>query len=53
VMIALLALGWSCYTPFVATVTAFLFRLTAPVFNALGRLPLLKCLSIMKQGSHL
>ncbi|HEX8586444.1 phosphatase PAP2 family protein [Pseudomonas sp.] len=53
VMIALLALGWSCYTPFVATITGFLFRLTAPVFNVLGRLPLLKCLSIMKPGSHL
>ncbi|RJX76344.1 phosphatase PAP2 family protein [Pseudomonas sp. LS-2] len=53
VMIALLALGWSCYTPFVATATGFLLRMTAPVFNLFGRLPLLRCLSIMKPGAHL
>jgi membrane-associated phospholipid phosphatase len=53
VMIALLALGWSCYTPFVAKTTGFFLRLTAPLFNILGRLPLLRCLSIMKPGAHL
>jgi membrane-associated phospholipid phosphatase len=53
VMIALLALGWSCYTPFVAVVTGWLLRATAPLFNLFGRFPLLRCLSIMKPGAHL
>ncbi|MFJ3482570.1 phosphatase PAP2 family protein [Pseudomonas sp. NPDC090202] len=53
VMIALLALGWSCYTPFAARVTGFLMRATAPIFNLFGRIPLLNCLSIMKPGAQL
>jgi membrane-associated phospholipid phosphatase len=53
VMIALLALGWSCYTPFAAIVTGFLLRATAPIFNLFSKVPLLKCLSIMKPGAHL
>nr|WP_314575988.1 phosphatase PAP2 family protein [uncultured Pseudomonas sp.] len=53
VMIALLALGWSCYTPFVAVVTGWLLRATAPLFNLFGRFALLRCLSIMKPGAHL
>ena len=52
VMIALLALGWSCYTPFAAVATRLLLRVTAPIFNLFGRLPLIRCLSIMKPGAH-
>ncbi|MFK3972682.1 phosphatase PAP2 family protein [Pseudomonas sp. NPDC087358] len=52
VMIALLALGWSCYTPFVAVITRFLLRITAPIFNLFGRLPLIGRLSIMKPGAR-
>lgn len=53
VMIALLALGWSCYTPFVAVVTGFVMRVTAALFNLLGKLPLIGCLSIMKPGARM
>lgn len=53
VMIALLALGWSCYTPFAAAVTNFLLRATAPIFNLLAKIPLLKCLSVIKPGARL
>jgi len=53
VMIALLALGWSCYTPFVAHATALLMRATAPIFNLFAKFPLLRCLSIMKPGARL
>jgi len=52
VMIALLALGWSCYTPFAAVATGFVLRVTAPLFNLFGRLPLIRCLSIMKPGAR-
>lgn len=52
VMIALLALGWSCYTPFAAMATRFLLGVTAPIFNLLARLPLIRCLSIMKPGAR-
>ncbi|MDH0745817.1 phosphatase PAP2 family protein [Pseudomonas sp. GD03842] len=52
VMIALLALAWSCYTPFAAHATRFLMRVTAPLFNLFGKLPLLGCLSIMKPGAR-
>lgn len=52
VMIALLALAWSCYTPFAAIATRFLLRVTAPIFNLFGRLPLIRCLSIMKPGAR-
>lgn len=53
VMIALLALGWSCYTPFVALATGFVLRVTAPIFNMFGRVPLIGYLGIMKPGAHL
>jgi len=53
VMIALLALAWSCYTPFVAHATGFLMRATAPIFNLFAKVPLLKCLSVMKPGARL
>ncbi|HXQ99281.1 MAG TPA: phosphoesterase, partial [Pseudomonas sp.] len=52
VMIALLALGWSCYTPFVAVVSRFLLHITAPIFNLFARLPLIGRLSIMKPGAR-
>jgi membrane-associated phospholipid phosphatase len=52
VMIALLALAWSCYTPFAAAATGFVLRATAPIFNLFGKLPLFKCLSIMKPGAQ-
>ena len=53
VMIALLALAWSCYTPFVAVATGFLMRATAPIFNLFAKVPLINCLSIMKPGARL
>jgi membrane-associated phospholipid phosphatase len=53
VMIALLALAWSCYTPFAAVATRFLLRVTAPVFDVFAKVPLLNCLSIMKPGARL
>lgn len=53
VMIALLALAWSCYTPFAAVVTRFLLRVTAPIFNLFAKVPTLNCLSVMKQGARL
>jgi membrane-associated phospholipid phosphatase len=53
VMIALLALGWCYYTPFVAKATGLLLRATAPIFKVLARVPLLKCLSIVKPGAHI
>ncbi|WP_296260930.1 MULTISPECIES: phosphatase PAP2 family protein [unclassified Pseudomonas] len=52
VMIALLALAWSCYTPFVAVVTRVLLRVTAPIFNLFAKVPLLNCLSIIKPGAR-
>jgi len=52
VMIALLALAWSCYTPFAAAATGFVLRATAPIFNLFGRIPLFRCLAIMKPGAH-
>jgi len=52
VMIALLALAWSCYTPFAAVATGWLLRVTAPVFTLFGRLPLIRCLSIMQPGAR-
>jgi hypothetical protein len=52
-MIALLALAWSCYTPFAAVATRFLLRVTAPVFEVFAKVPLLNCLSIMKPGARL
>lgn len=48
VMIALLALGWSYYTPFVAKATALLLRATAPIFKLLAQVPMLGSLSIVR-----
>jgi len=48
VMIALLALGWSYYTPFLAKATALLLRATAPLFKLLAHVPLVRGLSIVR-----
>ena len=47
VLMAVLALGWSCYTPFAAKASAALMRLTAPLFDLLARLPLLGRLNVI------
>jgi membrane-associated phospholipid phosphatase len=52
VMMALLALGWSCYTPFAAKATDLLLRATAPVFKLMGRMPLLNSLSVVRGVSR-
>lgn len=44
---AILALGWSYYTPFAARTSAGLVRVTAPLFGWLARLPLLGRLSVI------
>ncbi|WP_263144564.1 phosphatase PAP2 family protein [Pseudomonas sp. RIT-PI-AD] len=45
---ALPALAWSMYTPFAAWASERLMRLTAPVFRALARVPLLNRLSVVR-----
>ncbi|MFF7707452.1 phosphatase PAP2 family protein [Pseudomonas sp. NPDC007930] len=47
VLMALLALGWGYYTPFVAHASGWLTRVTAPLFNLLQRLPLVNRLSVI------
>ncbi|PWB32561.1 phosphoesterase [Pseudomonas sp. SDI] len=44
---AILALGWSVYTPFAAHLSRALLRLTAPLFERLARLPLLGRLNVL------
>jgi len=46
-VMALVALGWSCYTPFVAHASAWLVKVTAPVFRLLGHLPVVRRLSVI------
>ncbi|WP_263261766.1 phosphatase PAP2 family protein [Pseudomonas sp. RIT-PI-S] len=46
-IMALLALGWSCYTPFVAHASTWLVELTNPVFNLLTKLPGIRRLSVV------
>ncbi|WP_300628033.1 phosphatase PAP2 family protein [Pseudomonas sp.] len=48
VLLALLALGWGCYTPFAAKVSGALLRVTAPIFGGLGKLPLIGRLSVVR-----
>ncbi|HEX8542917.1 MAG TPA: phosphatase PAP2 family protein [Pseudomonas sp.] len=48
VMIALLALGWGYYTPFAATTTNLLLKVTAPVFRLGEKLPVVKRLSVVR-----
>ncbi len=45
---ALLALAWSMYTPFAAWASAWLSRLTAPLFRLLARVPVLNRLSVVR-----
>ena len=51
VLLALLALGWGYYTPFAAKVSGGLLRVTAPVFELMGGLPLLGRLSVMRAAA--
>lgn len=44
---AILALGWSYYTPLAAKASAALLRLSAPLFRLLGRMPVLGRLSVV------
>lgn len=48
VAMAALALGWGYYTPFAATVSRFLMRVTAPLFKPLGYLPVIKHMSVVR-----
>lgn len=47
VLMALLALGWGYYTPFVAHASGWLTRVTAPIFNLLRKLPLVNRLNVI------
>lgn len=47
VQMALLALAWSCFTPFAAWASAGLVRLTEPLFALLAKVPLLNRLSVI------
>ncbi|WP_426133520.1 phosphatase PAP2 family protein [Pseudomonas sp. PWP3-1b2] len=51
VLLALLALGWGYYTPFAAMVAGALLRVTAPVFEFMGKLPVLGRLSVMRTAA--
>lgn len=48
-LMAVLALGWSCFTPFAAKTSAALVRWTAPLFRGLQKLPLIKSMSIVNR----
>lgn len=50
VAMALLALGWTLYTPLAARATDLLLRITTPVFRLLGRIPIIRRLSIVRFG---
>lgn len=47
-LMAVLALGWSCYTPLAAKASAVLLRWTAPLFSWLARLPLVGRMSVIR-----
>lgn len=47
-VMALLALAWSMYTPFAAWASAHLLRLTAPLFRPFKRVPLMNRLSVVR-----
>ncbi|KTC62748.1 phosphoesterase [Pseudomonas fluorescens ABAC62] len=51
VLLALLALGWGYYTPFAAVVSRALLRATAPVFGLLGRLPVIRQMSVVRTAA--
>lgn len=46
-IMALLALGWSCHTPLAAHASAWLVKATAPLFGMLAEVPGLRRLSIV------
>ncbi len=45
---AVLALGWSCYTPLAAKGSAVLLRWTAPLFAIAAKLPLVGRLAVTR-----
>lgn len=45
--IALMAIGWGCYTPYAATMQLWLEKLTRPLREALAQRPRLRNLSVM------
>ena len=47
-LMAVLALGWSLYTPLAARSSAALVRWTAPLFRLLGRLPLVGRMAVLR-----
>lgn len=47
-LMAVLALGWSYYTPLAAKGSEALMRWTAPLFNLLARLPLVGRLAVLR-----
>lgn len=47
VQMALVALAWSCFTPFAATGSAALLRWSAPLFEQLAKIPLLNRLNVI------
>ncbi|NNB47057.1 phosphatase PAP2 family protein [Pseudomonas chlororaphis] len=48
VLLAVWALGWGYYTPYAAKASNLLLRVTDPLFNLLGKLPLLSRLSVVR-----
>ncbi len=50
-LMAILALGWSCYTPLAARGSAALLRRTAPLFSLVARLPLVGRMSVVRAQS--
>jgi hypothetical protein len=51
VLLALLALGWGYYTPFAAKVSEGLLKVTTPIFESLGKLPVIGQLSVIRPGA--
>ena len=47
-LMALLALGWSCHTPLAAKGSALLMRWTAPLFTLAAKLPLVGRLAVVR-----
>lgn len=47
-LMAVLALGWSLYTPLAARSSAALVRWTAPLFRLLGKLPLVGRMAVLR-----
>jgi len=51
VMLAVWALGWGYYTPLAYYVSEFFLKVTAPVFELLGRLPVVSRMSVVRAAS--